>query len=731
MSYTTENAKDNVARDMMIVLRPRYRITSWTLYSGSVYYAPWTYGYVTSLYETDTAMTSQTSTSLSATQYYYDHSAQRIYMRMTDSAAPASTDFLIVTFEMHLATKECYWHRVPTDDSTTEVFWRGILTQTPTVSRNASDIIFGFIPTSVTGLSCVNEPTYFQKIIHDLSFNTADALVYHVAGDIETANIQQIFGGYCGDYSFNDKELNVTLLDKGYRMNEKWSNGTDGRDYYQSAGSNVVQPDRIRTTIKSCFGSDINDASQVLGVNVDFDDSSPTTSENRDWAFTTRQSAESGMDIPIVTVNTATNFTVSTTNAKKLVVGDFVRRTGAGYTAQITSVNTSSGVVVFDNAPDTTGSLFRVTGAYNAKLVQSDVVYSLLYERDYTDSSYVDILCWGIQLRTTAEANAGAATIDPNNGDYIVAEIRGQTIAPTSGGSPFYTGIHPHSNPIVILYHILKDRMGFAESDIDLATFASFSTDLRLKGNFRPIVSLTSPDTIGDDFSNYGDVIALILASCFCRLFINNEGKFTLSAIEAFDSADKTISDDDLISVNYEYGYGNTGKINVFSRPIETSTAFDKGTQGAILPISEAVKYPYDLVNYDVNKYLHKSEFRREVNIRLAGAIDSTKTTLNGADEYDFSATYSENASDCWKRKFKHLVGERKSILKCQVKSGAHGLDIGSFVTVTRSRQPGFDYDESTTNSRNYVVIEITKGLGGVDMVLDDQKGVEDNTGDW
>ena len=413
MSYSTENAKDNVARNMFVIIRPKLRIETWTLHSGSVYYHDFSYGYVTSVMVDGAALTAGSSSSLSAGQFYWDHSARRLYVRKT-SGAPAGTDWIVVTFELYFSTKEAYWYRIPTDSTTDQVFWSGSIVTAPTVTRSASDTIFGFIPTSVSGFSAVNDAECLQPVLHDASFYNAETLIYHSAGELSTTNVQQIYGGLCGNYSFTDKTIDIGLIDKSYRLNEKWSNGI-----YNERFANA-DPALTGTAIKSRTGDRIFgfylDKTNAIGVNSDYNASSPSTSDNRKWSFITAADGNPSFDITATTITTPINFTISTSDAKKLKVGDQVYRNASGYESSIKSINLSTGVVTFDNAPTRSGNTFTVRGVVDVSLVQNGTVYGLLNARDYVDAYHSADGTYGITLTSSAESNVGASTIDPKIG---------------------------------------------------------------------------------------------------------------------------------------------------------------------------------------------------------------------------------------------------------------------------------------------------------------------------
>lgn len=721
MSYSTENAKDNASRNMFVVVRPKLRVTSWTLHSGSVYYNDFSYGYVTAVMVDGVALTAGSSGSLSAGEFYYDSSAGRLYIRKT-SGTPSGSDWIVATFELYFATKETYWYRKPTDSATTEVFWPGSILNAPTVTRSSSDVIFGFIPTNASGFSVANEASYLQPLLHDGSFYNAEVLIYHSAGTLSTSNAQQIYGGFCGGVSFNDSELSFSLIDKSYRLNEKWSNGA-----YNDRFANA-DPQYTRTFIRTSLGTG---SSHSIGVNSDYNASSPTTSNNRKWSFTSAASGALSFDITATTINTTTEFVLNSTDIKKLKVGDKIYRNAAGYDSAIVNIFFNTGIVTFSAAPTLSGNTFTVIGVIDVRLVQGTSVYTLLNGRDYVDAYHSADGTYGITLTSSAEANVGASTIAPNNGDYVVGYIRPPEVNPTVGGSSLYAGSNYWNNPIVILYHVLKDRMGFAEADIDTSTFSSLASSIRLKGDFMPLFNLTVPDILGDEPPTYGEVIGKILSGCLLRMFVNNSGQFTLSQLENFSTADLSITDGDLIQPSYSYDYSNSGSVNVFSSPIEIVVGYVKHGGGFIPENLESLRYPFETVNGSANSYLYGSEFVRDVNCQLTGALNTTTTTFNGTTEYNFTATYGESTFALQKRRYGQLIAERRGRLACKIKAGAHNLELGDFVTVSRSRQPGFAYAANTLSDRNYVVVEVTKGLGGVDFILDDQKGIEDNSGDW
>jgi hypothetical protein len=705
VSYSTNNAKDNIRRDFLVVLSPRRRLTSWTLDSGSVYRTTFTTGYVSGVAVTGTDLTAGSSATLSAGQYYYDESAQILYIRKSDSTAPAGADWIVATFEIYIATHETYWYRTPTDSATTQVLFRGVINSLPSVRRSSSDMIFGFAATQSTVIGCANDPAYFQEFMHDSSFNKASAVIYHVAGDLKTTNVTKLFTGLTNDPDFDDKSISFQILEKSLSFDKQMANGGNtlviaGTGTTDGTGAD---PSFVGKTIRTIYGPGWQG---IRGICLDFKQDSPTTSVNRQWGFASSQWGTPWFVCTVASVTTTSIFTVSTTNAKKLKAYAtlFVKTT----LVSVDSIDTTTGVINITPGVSLLGAgdTVRGFGFSNLLLVQGENYYALQYSRDYSETDFGNGIV-GITLKTSAEANNGTTTIDPAT-DYVVGNVNGAVISPTASGSAFYSGDWPQANPVAILYHILKDRLGLAESEIDIATFQTLAASITTS----PTVSI--PLTADEEMPTYEDVITRLLSTILCRAYIDANGKFTLAQIGVLPgSPDATYTDDDIdpASLKFSYVYGDLAEIYWYNGPVEFYACKDKtstlaGGSAGKIRFKENQFQGNGNYNYQGHQYVHKGT--------LTKSIDSYSV---------ISATYSKRLAE--------IVGERRGKLTVRVRSGAHSLDIGDCVQITRLKLPGYSYDGTTQNSRSFVITEIEKELTGVTLVLEDQKGIQDNTGDW
>lgn len=628
MSYTTNSAKDGFRKEMFVVLRPRYRPTSFTLFSGSTYYASFDFGPVTALSINGTALTEGTSTTLFANQWYYSESEGRIYFQK--SVAPTSTDWIVLTFEVYLSTFDTVWYSAPTDSSTDEVNFRGIIIDPPVIAQSDDQNIFGYSPVQDTSITCTYDAEYLQEMLYDITFNKAEVIVYHMAGDLDTANITKIFTGVGGTHSVTDDRLQINILDKSYLLDAQMDNG--GGNYFST--DTTTDPNYRGRAIPSYYGP----ARSFRGVCIDYDDSSPTTSQNRKWAFFSGEHFVSGGTTPDYTSVT-------------------LFKDGTGY------------------------SLTKTTH------------YSSTYFLGDAENTF------GVTLVNNVEALLGISTINPST-DYVQCSRVSYEITQTKDGSAFdvEAGLPTVSR---VLYHILKTRLNLGESQIDLDSFTTVAATETMN------CDVMIPQRLGDDFPSYREVIAKLCATGFLRSFFTTDGKFKIKAIApAAGTADLSLTDDDLIDVRFEYDTNDIHRVRVTTPMVET-VGVSKG--GFAVQYVQEFKYDAD---YDGPRYLHN------------------QNKFLTVDTYGYDSSFF-SLDTTFIDKYGQLLGDRRGLLFCFVKSGAYSLELGDTVSISRKKQPGFAYDGETENERSFVVTQIRKQIDGVYLVLDDQKSIEENSGDW
>jgi hypothetical protein len=627
MSYAVNNLKDIVRREMFVVMRPKKRVSSWTLSSGNIYYSSFTFGYVTAVSINGTAQTLHTSSSVGSGQFYYDSSTQRVYIY--DVGGPSASDWVVVTFELYLSTFECTWYRTPTDSTSGEAVFRGVITDAPVITRSSDQNIFGYAPTQDTSVKCRYDAEYLQEILYDATFYRGEVLVYHMAGDLDTANITKIFTGYGGTHSVTDDSIDINIMDRSFLLDAMMDNGASAVNYsvgnYDATTADPAAVDRI---IKSIYGYG---RSWVRGVCMDYNADSPTTSQNRSWAACTTEYGN-----PTISTNTA-------------------------------------------------------------YLVQGDTWCKLAVTTHYTLSSSLDDDCYGIDLKTTVESAFGLSTINPESDFVVFSSIGGVDITPTLGGDP----LGSYTKAITILYHILVDRLGLASTEIDEDSFFD------AEASSEDIYEMSIPSVDSDQMPTYKDVVNKLLVSGLLRGYFNSSGQFAIKKLGvAAVTADLELNDDDIINPSFQYVTDDMSSIRLNYPPLEhyvrRSKADILGGSTSGVGFVAGQNY-YETAEYNGAAYLHEA-----------------------AKEISIDAYYSNT-----KVNIKELLGERRGLLSFFTKNGgAYELELGDTVSITRTKLPGYAYD-GTEQTRSFVVNEIRKQIDGVYLVLDDQKAIEENSGDW
>jgi hypothetical protein len=718
VSYSAEVLKENSERHVFAVIKPRIRITEWTLHTGSVYKNSTAFSNlnVVGVAFNGAALAAGASPSLSAAQWYFDFNTKTLYVRKADSSAPSAADWGVVTFEIFLSTWDGFWYRDPSNSATQVVYWRALIKETPSITRSALNVLFGYIPLQSTSIGVVNDKEYFQDWIYDASTCDCECIVWHQAGPLSAVNVHKIFTGICGDIDFGDQEINIGIFDKIHKFQLPVSNYP-----YSDRYSGLAMEERNNTFIRSIYGRSIYMERYLHGVLVGiYNDTSPGTSDNRNWAFYSKVAGRGDFDATVATTHTTTDLTLlNQEDSNQLIPGDEVETRTGTFVSLVSGINYSTKRLFFSTAPHQTAfPNIHVVGARDVKLIQNGIVYNLKYYRDYTDVS-IDSNTYGIALTTSAESNVGASTINPKNGDTIVAKIRGAKISPTYSAAPLFTGKDSFANPIVILYHFLKDRMGYAESEIEVASFISLAATETSR------IYFSCPETLGEEPEKYADVLTKIMASCFIHLFVTDLGQFKIRRVGQLASpATVSLTDDDIANPKYSFAYSDVGDVKLILHRLDialtvSKTAVLSGGAGALVN-SQASLAPTLEASYNANTYLHKRANKIDVGTYFEVYRDLS------------AATYAAEApATNYNAKISQLIGERRHLLACEIKIGGHDLELGDTVELVRELQPGFTFIEGTTYSRSYVVVEIRKDINGVSVILDDQKSVTGNPSDW
>lgn len=680
---------------MLIRVQPRYKVSGITLHSGSVYKSTWTYPRPRGVKARGVSLTLGSSASLSAGQYWFDTATSILYMRGPSSENLITSSYLTATFDIYHSTIEQNWFRDPTDDTSEEVFWHGDILESPEVSISAMSKKYGFVTLDSTGFSVALAQDIVNQTISAGSYNKAKVEVWHLVGEAnEPTNYVQIFTGQVNG------QITCTLTSASFELTNSVDklSGEIPSKLVADIGSDV--DGRYANARMTCFmgyhemvDSGVGRRRGTVGVCIDYEDDAPTTSDNRNWiAFYANGDAGTNVFQSNAETTYSSGFAPSVKNlglsvVKKYRVGDIVQidpTSGTTIWTKLNSVNYSTGDVGLDDTPDSGGGNIRKGFARNVYLVQSGMHYTLRNLEDYACNYDSSSGCNLITLSSVAESNAGASTLNPGNGDYVIIETEGWPEFPTISGSPIADKDPNTSVEDVFIwaYWYVKHLLGIAETDIDTAAFNSLQAS---KGtNMSRYISptegkqTTAPSRI--------EVYDELLNIAECISFIDESGKVTIKDFSELASSGLTIDLEEMDAESWEYAFDyrdirNKREIynvaeTVLKIPKSAALAGDlSSTATEIIDLKDVTE-----VTTDEALYLHE------------------ESSFTEGDQY---------------------FSNRRGLLSCSVPFKVSASQIGNVVTVTSTRMPGYAIT-STVRSRDFIIRSITWSLEGTKLVLED-----------
>lgn len=710
MSFATNLAEDIVKSHIMAVIRPKATrgYPDWQLYSGDVYYLDFDYGPVYSaMTSSNVEMTEVTSIAAcdGSNKYYYSATENRIY-RYIPSTPDALTPWIItITFELYFSTHEVLWYQDPTDSTTDLVQWTSNIIQPPDVSISCSDQLTGVLNSFCSNLSAIYDPSKYQKLLYDAGFKNCDFVVWQIAGDLKATNIQKIYTGAVGDKISTDlKAIEFEVIQKGFDFDQAF----ETRTIDITADSEVFGDDANGKVIRFPFGASGSttdgDYIGMIPINSDFDNTTPGTSDNRDWIV----GWDAGGDMVASFNANGTNGSdtsskiFSTADAKKFYSGRYVHvhNTGAGthkYT-RILSIDTGSGEIGFEDVIGlgaVTVYQYFVDVCY---MVQGTTRYTLKPGRDFTCSiSSSKIL---MSLTTSAESNVSASTFNPASDHKLVCVLAPKIPIPTIGGSAFDTltaspldqTYIDGTSHIIGLYYFLKSVIGIAEADIDTDSFiAAYDASTGVTGTIGK-GSLTYPFYDSDGYVSYKEVILDLLALSSCILYFDESGKYAIKYVGDTLTSSNTIDFEDIISGSLGFEF-TTEELSYAQYSYKLGDANIVTGRGFVLLGQSATNF----------KLVENATRSAALSIG-SNAIRHYNLSLQNKGEIDILPPSKS----------------RTGRITFQTHHKFSSMDIGSTITLQSKFLPGFAYDADTDRTRDYVIVEIKKNIHGVTIVADD-----------
>ena len=696
MTYATLlQSEVPIKSNYLAILQPRFRLIDWTLFSGFVYSVPFNLGRIVSISENGTTLTEHTSTSLNAGYWYHDEANETIYLRTLQSANPTTVQ-IVITYSIYVATIDGYFYANPLDDTTNEVYYETFIIKSPDIKSSTSDSLFGALPVQTSSITLANSDHFFERHIYESSFNSATIKIYHWIDELTVANTSLVYDGLMSNISYDTDKISIEIVDRVDEFSKEYRNANTS--FFNTTDFPNINPDMIGKPIRYVYG-------YVKGfkpVNVDYVSNNPSTSDNRNYVVMNEQTGLTQISRTVAASPSSTTTRTYLNFCEGIQVGDTVwldRAVGTDEYAIVTNVNYGSAYIehVALVSGMASGDTVKKGFVSRIDIIQQDVQYTAFYNRDYTIDLAMAAGCSGFTFSTSLEANIGLPnTLSPN--DIIICTVYGRVNDLTANAITFGandTYANNLANPVMVLYDLLKSRLGLGESRLNLTQFASVRTSTATQG-----IGLVIPENVSDTMPTYKDIILKILETSLLRIFLDTNLKWTIEELAPLGSADRTISQDDIYdnSFSYDFDYKDIISDIIIEYGREEYSNFTKQERTyKVTSASDYARYVHNVEKQKTFKSLHFREADAQVT---SDRLSYTLGDRNG------KITFTTN------RKFFTSL-------------------INDTVSVTREKLPNFEYVDGTDRTVSGSVVDIQRSLNKITIKIDDQKGIEDNSGAW
>ena len=682
------------------VLSPRKRLTGWANVSGIIWSTAFSDKKVTKVYASrNNPLNEASSSALSDGDWFHDGAT--VYVSSFSDPDAFTYPGFTIEFNLYLADQDYTAPSDPLDFNSEIVDWDGNLISTPSALNGSSETLYGFTPLVSGSVVIGNQDGFLNKFLHDCSFNFSICKAW-VEG-------KQTFLGYtkgltldadgtltvvCTDYNyFFDRSINLDVASPTF----SYFNTIEHPNLQpEAAGENPWYKRRV-------FGM----VDGHVCVNIDYNATASTTA-NRDWAAMFYDGDTVGtivQDLDHLAANTTTITYFEQT--PQVNVGDWVvlNNNGTLYYTEVEAVNRALKYIEHEPLGARTFiAADTCTRYFIGRVIVEDSNGQPWWLRpglDYTVFVDATNKVAGFVMADNWEASLGftQTPFDPGQHKLFVrvygpkdldqyADLTNVGVLANQGGVA--------SQAVSLLYKMITEA-GFSADDIDKSTFADVGAGSHSFG-------FAIPSTVsGTEGGTYKEKIEQILASMLWTLsFVNTVGgmKLGLGAYRPFISAgDYAANESDHSGFNFEINYSD-----VYS-------------------------------NIELNYFLKESLIElEEVQNRVARVFSGA-----GADLNFVSSTYARDSlhfdsteAGKFALRLAYTLGERRGIYKLLLgKDYLSSTNLGTSYNISRQQMPGFTFQNGVEQTRQLAVIEVQKDSVGVSISLDDQKGIQDNSGDW
>src|SRR5690606_9694914 len=146
---------------------------------------------------------------------FYDSVLQKLYVNFSNieslSIDPNSVNIRIFGEKLFfISTADAGLNIIPTEASSPQVLYRGVIRTVPDIQISVSESAYGFFPTYVISVVVLNDGGYLNELFGCGSLNNCTLKIYRCVGEIYSENCQLVFIGNTKEASFSDNPVTLT-----------------------------------------------------------------------------------------------------------------------------------------------------------------------------------------------------------------------------------------------------------------------------------------------------------------------------------------------------------------------------------------------------------------------------------------------------------------------------------------------------------------------------------------
>ena len=209
-------------------IEPSERLTSWTLYSGSIYYTDIDVIDVTGVKEDGVIFGEVNSISAITAGKWY-HGKNKIYLQSI-SGTPF-LNVIVASYKLYYATKNIVLN---------DIFYEGILSRIPVIKQKKAEIYWGV---SIISSGSISLSGIFDDEYKNYSWNNKNITIFLGGDDLPYSEYTKQFGGIITNISYRTNKLDIDYEDKKTELEDTIpKNAFNTTDYPNLDSEDVGKP---------------------------------------------------------------------------------------------------------------------------------------------------------------------------------------------------------------------------------------------------------------------------------------------------------------------------------------------------------------------------------------------------------------------------------------------------------------------------------------------------------